>query len=143
MSDPVLIQRDAEHLRLLAIFHYVCAGLAAFFACIPLLHLALGLVLFLAPESFGSRHDAPPRAIGLFIVCFAAVFIACGWTFAILLAFAGRSLARRKRYLYCLVMAGICCVFMPFGTVLGVFSIIVLSRPSVKALFLQPATGQG
>jgi hypothetical protein len=32
-------------------------------------------------------------------------------------------------------MAAIACMFMPFGTILGVFSIIVLVRPSVKSLF--------
>jgi hypothetical protein len=32
-------------------------------------------------------------------------------------------------------MAAISCIFMPFGTVLGVFTIIVLLRPSVKELF--------
>ena len=32
-------------------------------------------------------------------------------------------------------MAGIECIFMPFGTVLGVFTIIVLMRPSMKELF--------
>jgi len=33
------------------------------------------------------------------------------------------------------VMAGIECLFMPFGTVLGVFTILVLVRESVKPLF--------
>jgi hypothetical protein len=32
-------------------------------------------------------------------------------------------------------MAAVACVFFPFGTVLGVFSIIVLTRESVKRLF--------
>jgi hypothetical protein len=32
-------------------------------------------------------------------------------------------------------MAGVACLFMPFGTVLGIFTIIVLVRPQVKALF--------
>jgi len=32
-------------------------------------------------------------------------------------------------------MAGVECMFMPFGTVLGVFTIIVLMRPSVKEIF--------
>jgi hypothetical protein len=32
-------------------------------------------------------------------------------------------------------MACIECMFMPFGTVLGVFTIIVFIRQSVKALF--------
>jgi hypothetical protein len=34
-----------------------------------------------------------------------------------------------------MAMAGIECVFMPFGTVLGVFTIIVLVREDVKAMF--------
>jgi hypothetical protein len=33
------------------------------------------------------------------------------------------------------VMAGVECIFAPFGTVLGVFTIIVLMRESVKQLF--------
>ena len=32
-------------------------------------------------------------------------------------------------------MAGLECILMPFGTVLGVFTLIVLMRDSVKALF--------
>jgi hypothetical protein len=34
-----------------------------------------------------------------------------------------------------LAIAGIECIFIPFGTVLGVFTIIVLMRPTVKELF--------
>ena len=46
------------------------------------------------------------------------------------------SLARRRRYLYCLILAGVmAATCMPFGTVLGVFTIIVLMRPSVKQAF--------
>jgi hypothetical protein len=37
-------------------------------------------------------------------------------------------------------MACIECLFLPFGTILGVFTIIVLSRESVKALF--PTAGE-
>jgi len=32
-------------------------------------------------------------------------------------------------------MAAIACINMPFGTALGVFTLIVLARPTVKALF--------
>jgi hypothetical protein len=35
--------KQEEQLRLLSIFHYVVAGLSALFACIPIIHLALGL----------------------------------------------------------------------------------------------------
>jgi len=36
---------------------------------------------------------------------------------------------------FCLVMAGAECLFMPFGTVLGVFTIILLLQEPVKQLF--------
>jgi hypothetical protein len=129
------MNQDEEHLRLLSLFHYVCAGVAALFACFPIIHLVLGLVLLLSPQSFGPSRNQPPAFIGLFFVLFASVIILLGWTFAGFLAYAGKCLAQRKNYTFCLVMGGIACMFMPFGTVLGIFTIIVLVRPTVKALF--------
>ena len=58
---------------------------------------------------------------------------------AICIFIAGRSLALRKRYSFALVIACIECLFVPFGTILGVFTIIVLSRESVKAFFADNA----
>lgn len=135
MSDPTRINRDEDHLRLLTIFHYVCAGLAALFACIPVIYLVLGLVMIFAPNVFGPGKDQPPKFVGLLFVGFAAVFIVLGWSFAALLAWAGRCLAQRKHHTFCFVMACVACLFQPFGVVLGVFTIIVLLRPSVKRLF--------
>jgi len=136
MSEPAYSQ-DAEHLRLLAIFHYVCAVLFALGACIPIIHLVIGFVMLLSPHSFGPGRNQPPAFIGLFFVIFASIFILLGWTIAALLAWAGRNLSRRKHYNFCFVMACIACLFMPIGTILGVFTILVLMRPSVKLLFDQ------
>jgi hypothetical protein len=127
--------QDEEHIRLLSIFHYVVAGLAGLFALFPILHLILGLMFILAPNKFAGKGEPPPPFIGWFFVIFAAVFIILGWVFAGFVFTAGRFLAKRKRYLFCLVMAGVECLFMPFGTVLGVFTIIVLMRESVKQVF--------
>jgi hypothetical protein len=126
---------DENQLRLLSIFHYVCGGLAAVFACIPIIHLVVGLVIILAPEKMGSGKNPPPALVGWLFVLLASAFILAGWCFAVLIAWAGRCLNRRLHYTYCMVMACVACLFMPFGTVLGVFTIIVLVRPSVKALF--------
>jgi hypothetical protein len=41
----------------------------------------------------------------------------------------------------CLVMRGVECLFMPFGTVLGIFTIILLIQEPVKQLFDSPNTG--
>ena len=126
------MNQDLEHLKLLSIFHYVAAGMAAMVACIPFIHFFMGLAL--ATGAF-SNSDPEARPVGFVIMLFALAFIFLGWGFAALVALAGRSLAKRKRYTFCLVMAGIECIFMPVGTVLGVFTIIVLVRDSVKEMF--------
>jgi hypothetical protein len=68
--------------------------------------------------------------------------MAAMWTFAAAVVIAGQKLAARTSYTYCLVVAAIECMFTPFGTVLGVLTIIVLMRPSVKKLFGYPAGGK-
>lgn len=142
-ASPIqAVNNDADQLNLLAIFHYVVGGLAALFSMFPVIHLVMGLFLvFGAKHLSGPGQTPPPVWFGWIFVIFASLFILFGLTLAALILFAGRSLARRKRHTFCLVMACVECLFMPFGTVLGVFTIIILSRPSVKQLFgVLPAT---
>jgi hypothetical protein len=136
------MNRDVEHLRLLSIFHYVVAGIGALFACFPVFHLVLGLVMLFAPQILEHGPRGNPEAlrlVGSFFVVIAAAVMLTGWTISFCVCLAGRYLGRRQHYTFCLVMAGILCLFAPFGTVLGVFTIIVLVRPSVRALFEQEA----
>jgi hypothetical protein len=58
-----------------------------------------------------------------------------GIMMAICILIAGRCLSRRKGYSFALVIACIESLFVPFGTILGVFTIIALSRESVCGLF--------
>jgi hypothetical protein len=106
-----LTPREEQHLQLLAIFQYIVGGLIAFLACLPLIHLTIGLVMVLG---------------GFFLV---------GQSLAICIIITGRFLARRKHYLFVFVVACCECLFMPFGTILGVFTIILLSRESAKSAF--------
>ncbi len=131
------MNNDKEQLNLLAIFHYVVAGMTALMACIPFIHVAMG-ILFLVARFDGP--NPPPPAVGWLFVVVGSFFILCGWTLAVFIALAGRRLQRRAAWTFCVVVAGIECILMPFGTILGVFTIVVLSRPSVKELFgLKPA----
>jgi len=135
-GDGTMKKEDEEHLKLLAIFHYVVGGIVGMFALFPIFHLILGLVLILAPGTFqGQGGPPPPAVVGWIMVVFPAMFIAIGGALAGCVIAAGRCLARRRRYLFCVVMAAIECIFMPLGTVLGVFTIIVLMRDSVKEAF--------
>lgn len=125
---------DLEHLKILSIFHYVVAGLVALFACIPLIHLAVGVAMAAGWKDMGDQ-DPMAHWMGWFFIVIASVLIASGWAFATCIALAGRFLSQRRRYTFCLVVAGISCMFFPFGTALGVFTLILLLREHVKAEF--------
>ena len=48
------MNQDAEHLRLLSIFHYIVGGLAALFSFFPLLYTTVGAIFI-----FVARHGTP------------------------------------------------------------------------------------
>ncbi len=139
VPPPALNEDDASQLRLLSIFHYVVAAITGLFSLFPVLHLVMGLAMVtgkLPMDANASGTEAiSPQLFGWVFVVFAGVFIVCGLTLAGFMAYAGRCLAQRRRHTLCLVVAAISCMMMPIGTVLGVFTLIVLMRPSVKAAF--------
>jgi hypothetical protein len=131
------MDQDAEHLRLLSIFHYIVGSLAALFSFFPLLYTIVGAIfIFVARRGTrGPGEEPPPEFIGWIFAVIGSFLFLLGIAIAICILIAGRSLAKHTRYWFAFVMACIECLFLPFGTILGVFTIIVLSRESVKALF--------
>ena len=128
---------DVEQIRLLAIFHYVVGGMAALFSMVPLVHLVMGLAVVTGHLPMEGANPGD-RIVGWFFVGLAVMFIAAGLTFAAVVVAAGRSLSRQVRYTFCLVVAALECLFMPFGTVLGVLTMVVLRRRSVRERFGRP-----
>lgn len=138
------MNQDAEHLRLLSIFHYVVAGIGFLVASVPLIHVTVGIWMLANPQTFGAGATAGPgRFVGLMFVLMGGFFVLSGWTVAACTVVSGRFLARRKHWLFSMAMGGVLCAFVPFGTVLGVFTIIVLSRESVKALYAATPARKG
>jgi hypothetical protein len=131
-----VMNQDENQLNLLALFHYIVAGMVALFSCMFIIHLVIGIVTIVAPEKMASQNGTmPPPFFGWMFALIGGIAVLTGWTLAVCLIIAGRFLKKRRNYLFCLVAAGISCLFMPFGTVLGVFTILVLQRPSVKTMF--------
>lgn len=131
---------DVEHLRWLSVGHYVVAGLQALFGCFPVLHLGFGLFMLFVPPAGMSKGGPPPQLFGAIFVAVALAWMGAAWAMAVALFVAGRNLARRTRRTYCMVVAIVAAAFcMPLGTVLGIFTIIVLLRPEVAAAFGEPS----
>jgi hypothetical protein len=133
----MLTAEDEQQLKLLSIFHYVMAGLMALMGCLPIVHFLVGGALLFAPLASGNAESGAPSAVvgGVFMAIAGMVMISI-WTVAVCIAMAGRFLAQRRRRLFCMIVAGVTAAMCaPLGTVLGVFTIIVLQRPSVTQAF--------
>ena len=105
------MNRDEEHLQLLAIFHYVVAGLAALFSFFPLLYTTVGAIFIFAARHGTAKpgEDLPPEFLGWIFAVLGSVLFLIGIAMAICILIAGRSLALRKRYSFILVMSCIEC----------------------------------
>jgi hypothetical protein len=137
------VANEDQNLRILSIFHYVVAGIAALFSLFPVMYIVIGVMMVLGKMNDGS--SPAPEPFGWIFIAMGAVFMLAGMAFAACYAYAGHCLSRRRHYMYCLVMDGVGCMFVPFGTVLGVFAIIELQKEPVKRLFMppDPATASG
>ncbi len=127
---------DHEHLKWLSIGYYATAGLHALFSLFFMAYAGFMAALFTGRLGPASHGPAPmPAFFAWFMAAFFAITVLFGLGTAVLNVIAGVSLAARRRRTFCLVVAAVNCMNMPFGTVLGVFTFVVLGRPSVRAEF--------
>lgn len=136
------MNQDAQNLDLLAIFHYIVGAITTVTSSVFLIYVCVGVAMI-----SGAFHDKnPPPGFGWLFVIFGSLAVLAGWTLGVLMVIAGRRLKMRKSRTFCLVIAAIECMLAPFGTVLGVFTIVVLMKESVMQLFSSsdhtPALGE-
>lgn len=125
--------RLLSHLRALAVLHYVFGGLQLL-AC-------MGLGAFLA---FGIGHEhelnqlgqsADDRAAGVGTIAIFSVLLLISIVSTLLQFFAAEMLRRQRRLTLCLLCAGWNCMWLPLGTALGIYALVVLLDPQMKPLF--------
>ena len=129
-------RRDREHVKLLAIFHFLFGGLA--FVGIGFLgvHYFIMHTVFSNPDMWKSQPQAmPPKAFldaFIWFYLFMGVLLLTGLVLNVL---SGMFLLQKRNRLFSLIIGGLNCLQIPFGTALGVFTILVLSRDSVRQLY--------
>jgi hypothetical protein len=84
---------------------------------------------------FAMLNGGAPQQIAFFFIGIGGGIGGLMLLFAFLIGLAGYYLHRRKARTFCFIIAAIQCTQMPLGTVLGVFTILVLSRDSVREMF--------
>ena len=126
---------DAEHVRLLAIFHFVSAALSFVGVIFSSLYFLLFQVVFSNPELTQSQEGPPPEEILTIFRWFTGLFVAWFLVSCIGNLLSGMFLRRRRHRTFSMVIAVINCLHIPLGTILGVFTLVVLGRESVRKLY--------
>lgn len=144
MTDSDLKQSivDEEQLRLLSVGYMISAGITGLFSLLGLIYVFMGLVMgsvFSSVAEAGTHAGgAPPAMMGWVFAMFGGLFFLFGAALAIAKFQTGRYLKQRRSPIFCQVVAAISCLSIPYGTLLGICTFIVLGRRSVTGLFNPP-----
>jgi hypothetical protein len=123
---------DQSSLNSLAVCHFAYAVLLALGGLIPLGGVLFGIGLVSSLTAAHARGAGGFIMGGAFLIVLGAL-AALLWVKAALVFFSGLGLRRGKHRMLSQVVACLCCLNMPLGTLLGVFTLMVLARPSVRA----------
>ena len=127
---------DADHLKLLSIFHFVGAVFALMGILFLLAHYAMMHTILGHGETWrNSRQSAPPVEIFAILQWFYLVMAVWLIGSGVLNVISGFCLRAKKHRTFSMIVAAINCLHMPLGTVLGVFTFIVLMRDSVREAY--------
>lgn len=129
------VDTTAHDLKLLSVGYYVQGGIAAVYSLLVGLYFCfLGFAFSNSPNS----GNVPPNVAHVFAVLFGAVVL-MGVGFAVLQFLAAYWITRHRARSYLFVVAALNCIGVPYGTVLGIFTFMVLQRPAAKQLFAASA----
>ncbi len=131
------LTEDDDHIRLLSIFHFVVAGLSLLGILFLFGHYLMLHTVFSNPGLWKSSKNMPfpPTQLFAIFIWFYFIMGTVLLTASVLNLLSGIFLHQRRHRVFSLVVGGLNCLQIPFGTILGVFTIVVLSRNSVRAAY--------
>lgn len=133
MSQQEIV--DTEHLRLLRLGFFISAATNVIWVFFPLMYVVMGAFMLSGLLDDAKPSEAPPRVMGLVLVVIGLGISLIAAAFAVLKLLAAQAIGKRQRKGLIFTTAIISCLSLPWGTALGVLTLIVLSRPSVAAQF--------
>ena len=144
-----------ERLRLLVIGFYVKGAVGAVCISFLLLHCFFFLGLSFLPESSWApkpastvhslsvapsatppaAHQGPPVVMFRIFAGVIGLVVLLGWAFGGLTVYAGHCVQNRTHRLFIYIMAALNCPLIPWGTLLGIATVMVLQTPAAQREF--------
>ena len=127
---------DEEHLKLLSVFHYISGAITLFVSFIFLLQFFVFSFIFdevmtgLLDIALVGNYDFDPEIFSMLIYLWIILFfVFIG--FGLAQIFSGNFLRKKKYRIFSFIVAIISILYFTYGTIMGVMTIVVISRSSV------------
>lgn len=129
---------SSQNLELITIFHYVVSAVIFLKGMTAFMFMGIGAIAMVTVMQQEGPDPPAAAAMGLIGIIFFVIpifFSAVTATIGTAVLIAGRRIAKRTHLTYCQIIAGLECLCFPYGTVLGVFTLIALTRDDIKTQF--------
>jgi hypothetical protein len=129
------MNRDLEHLKLLGILHTIWGVLAILFGLLfGIMYIGIGAAAAASPNSTTDDSGMSSGAFGGIFIVLGIVFLVAAVIYGVLMIMAGGKLRKQRGYGFCFFVAIVDLLGFP-SIILGIFTLIVLNRPTVKELY--------
>jgi len=121
-------------MRIVGIFHFILGGLTCLFGLFFLFYVVFGAILMAAPAT-GTATSGSVASFGAFMIGLGTAMVLFVGVLGGIQIYVGYSLFKGQHYYLCLVIAILELLNFPFGTVLGILTIILLNMDGSKRHF--------
>ncbi|MDD2634482.1 MAG: PrsW family glutamic-type intramembrane protease [Bacteroidales bacterium] len=121
-----------NNLETLAVLHYIMGGFKLLSSLFVLIYVLMGAGMIVGGISESEESLQILGGIFLILGLFGFVLVVA---FGIMSILTGKFLSQKKNRMFCLVISVLECFNTPFGTVLGIFTIVEIEKAEVKKLF--------
>jgi len=129
------MNKDLDHLKILGILHTIWGVLAILFGLLfGIMYIGIGAAAAASPNSTTDDSGMSSGAFGGIFIVVGIVFLVAAVIYGILMIMAGGKLRKQRGYGFCFFVAILDLLGFP-SIILGIFTLIVLNRPTVKELF--------
>jgi hypothetical protein len=129
------MNKDLDHLKILGILHTIWGILAILFGLLfGIMYIGIGAAAAASPNSTTEDTGMSSGTFGGIFIVIGIVFLGAAAIYGILLIMAGGKLRKQRGYGFCFFVAILDLLGFP-SIILGIFTLIVLNRSTVKELF--------
>ncbi len=118
------MQNPEKNLSVLSRVFYIVGLL-----CIP--------ASFVAPWAImhSMKVEPPPFPVPAILTGVAVLTLLASLAMSVCMLVAARSIAERRRRIFCIVVSGFLCLSVPIGTGIGIWALILLNDPAIREMF--------